>query len=69
MRIFLLAAILLIATPALAQTSISDCIYTSAAREVARCLVDGKIMSIPVVSGNRHWDLIVSQQIPVADPE
>ena len=60
--------ILLFSAPAWAET-ISGCRYTTQARTVANCTVDGKSASVPAQPGNRHWDQIIREQIPIADPE
>ncbi len=60
--------IVAVAIPAWAQT-ITNCKYSNQARTIVSCTVDGQPSSIPVLPGNRHWDRIVAQQIPITDPD
>lgn len=48
---------------------ISECRYTSPARNTVRCLIGEAVVFVPVDPGNCHWQQIVEQQIEVADPE
>lgn len=48
---------------------ITDCRYTDQTRKVVACKIDGADASVPVAEGNRHWDQIVRDGIPVAEPE
>lgn len=54
--------------PAWAET-ITNCKYRDNTQTLAICTVDGKPASVPVAPGNRHWDQIVAQQIPISDPD
>ena len=48
---------------------ITECRYTDAGKTVVKAQIDGRPASIPVAPGNRHWDQIVSEGIPIADPK
>ena len=68
MKTVFVLALLFASSPAWAE-EISGCRYTTQTRTVANCTVDGKSASVPAQPGNRHWDQIVREQIPIADPE
>lgn len=48
---------------------ITDCRYADESRRAVACLINGQPASVPVAEGNRHWEQIVRDQIPIADPE
>lgn len=47
---------------------ITDCRYTDESHRTVACLINGQPASVPVAEGNRHWEQIMEQELPIAEP-